>query len=71
MNIELNDNILVQCPEINFNLRKASKCLLCTHYIGLEKATVGGIDVDANQADDFQVICGRPITRKLTKIYEG
>ena len=68
MEIELNDNILVQCPERGFNFRMVKHCLNCEHYGGLMKATQGGEPIEGNEADDFQVICQRPITRKLMKI---
>jgi len=66
--IELTDNILIQCPEKGFNFRMIKHCLNCEHYLGLMKATVNDEPIKGNEADDFQVLCGRPITRKLMKI---
>lgn len=61
-------NILIHCPKKSFDLRKANKCFICGHYLGIIKATERGEYVKGNEADDFQVLCGRPITRKLIKI---
>lgn len=66
--IELNDNILIQCPERGFNFRMVKHCLTCEYYRGLARATINGEPIEGNEADDFQVICQRPITRKLMKI---
>lgn len=66
--IKLPDNILVTCPERGFALRRAKMCFICKHYKGIAKATVGGEYIKGNEANDFQILCGRPITRKLVKI---
>lgn len=66
--IELNDNILIQCPEKGFNFRLVKHCLNCEYYKGLMRATQDGEPIEGNEVDDFQVICQRPITRKLMKI---
>lgn len=69
--VELKDNVLVQCPERSFNFRMVKHCLKCEFYNGLQRATVGNEPIKGNEANDFQVICVRPITRKLTQIVEG
>lgn len=66
--IKLPDNILVQCPDRSFAHRRAKMCVICKHYKGILKATVGGELIKGNEANDFQIVCGRPITRKLVKI---
>lgn len=68
--ISLSDDIVVQCPEKEFNFRKVRHCLNCEHYKGVFKATVDGELIKGNEADDFQIICVRPITRKLMKIVD-
>lgn len=68
MEIELDDTVLVQCPEKGFNFRMIKHCLNCEHYQGLVQATVNGEQIESDNANDYQVICGRPITRKLMKI---
>lgn len=68
--IKLSDNVLIPCPEKGFGLRKVKNCYLCEYYKGMMKATVNDIPVETNNADDYQVICGRPITRKLIEVSE-
>jgi len=68
MEIELTDNILIQCPEKGFNFRMIKYCLNCEYYQGLMNATINHKPIKGDEADDFQVLCGRPITRKLMKI---
>ena len=63
--IKINENVIVPCPKINFALRKAIKCLACEHYLGL----TGDLE-NATSADQLQVICGLPITRRLGVISE-
>ena len=66
--IKLSDNVLIQCPEKGFALRRAKKCFKCDHYRGILKATVDGVFVENEEADAFQIVCGRPISRKLTQL---
>jgi len=73
MEIKLDDNVLVQCPEKGFNFRMVKHCLNCEYYGGLMKATQNGEPIEGAVAKailkyDFQVICKRPITRKLTRV---
>lgn len=69
--IELSDDVLVQCPEKGFQFRKVKYCLECKHYQGIGRATQNGVPIKGNTADTCQIICGRPITRKLVEISEG
>jgi hypothetical protein len=66
--IELADNVLIQCPEKSFNFRIVKHCLTCEYYLGVQSATVNDVPVKGNEASDYQVLCGRPITRKLMQI---
>lgn len=68
--IRLSNNILVHCPERGFVMRKVLNCLGCDYYKGLKRATQGGEPIQGNEANDFQVICARPISRKLIQISE-
>lgn len=68
--IELSDDVLVPCPDKGFAYRKVKFCLSCSHYKGIAKATLNGIPIDGDESDAYQIICGRPITRKLIKICE-
>lgn len=68
--IELSNNVLIPCPDRGFAMRRAVKCLICNHYKGILRAEVNGKPIEGNEADVLQIICGRPITRKLIKIDE-
>lgn len=68
--IEMKDNVLVQCPDRRFNLRKVRYCLDCEHYGGMNTPNINGVQIEHATADQYQVICNRPITRKLTVIEE-
>ncbi len=68
MDIKLSDNILINCPERGFTLRRAKACFFCQFYGGINRAESNGKPIESNQADAMQVICGRPITRKLIEI---
>jgi hypothetical protein len=70
MNIELSDSIVIPCPLFKFELRRVQKCLMCEHYKGLVQITVDDKLVEGNEASDYQVICQKPITRRLQKILE-
>jgi len=67
--VVLADNIVIPCPMFSFGLRRVSMCLQCDHYQGLAQATVDGVPIDGD-AEAYQVICGKPITRRLQKIIE-
>ena len=71
MSIELSENVLIPCPEKGFAMRRASKCLLCEFYRGMMRAEENGKPIEGDEADVLQVICGRPISRKLIKIDES
>ena len=66
MNID--DTVIIPCPEFGFALRLAKHCFKCEHYKGMNKAEVGGVPVDTDNIDDYQILCGRPITRRMTKV---
>ena len=68
MNLELSDNVLIQCPVEAFAYIRVVNCLKCTHYQGLSQATVNGEPIGGNDPDSYQVICSRPITRRLHKV---
>jgi len=70
MNIKLSENVLVQCPETGFNLRRVKHCAKCLHFKSMSQATVDGKPIESGNAGDYQVICGRPITRRLQEISE-
>jgi len=59
--------VVIPCPEKEFALRKIESCLKCEFYGGLKLATMNG-DKLPFHADNFQVICKRPVTRKLLMI---
>lgn len=71
MDIKLSDNVLINCPERGFALRKAANCFSCQFYGGIVRATQNGDDIPIDDVNFLQVVCGRPITRKLIKIAEG
>jgi len=68
--IKLSDSVLIHCPEKGFAMRRAALCFMCQYYNGIMKATERGEYIEGNEAEDFQIICGRPITRKLIQISE-
>ena len=63
-------NTLIPCPDRGFAMRKANVCFMCEHYQGIMKATERGEYVKGNEAVDFQILCGRPITRKLIQVMD-
>ncbi len=68
--VELTENVLVPCPERGFAYRKVKNCLDCQHYKGIINATCSGKQIEGDEADVYQIVCGRPISRKLIKICE-
>ena len=68
--VNLSENVLVPCPEREFAYRKVRFCLECEHYQGIAHASHNGEPLEGDEADVYQIICGRPITRKLVKISE-
>ena len=66
--IEFSDDVLIQCPLLGFEYRKAKKCFPCEHYKGLMVATVNGKPIENGKISDMQILCGRPITRKLVQV---
>lgn len=68
MNIELNNNVLIQCPLEGFAYIRVKNCLKCEHYQGIAKATERGVPIEGDDPDLFMVICGKPITRRLHKV---
>lgn len=67
--IKLSDAV-IPCPLVGFALRRARHCLECKHYQGLSQATVNGEPIEGNEADMYQVICAKPITRRMQSIIE-
>jgi hypothetical protein len=63
--MNLPDNMLIPCPEINFNLRSIKICFNCNHYGSLSKPIVNGKQIEDCRPEEIQVICKRPVTRKL------
>lgn len=61
--IELDNTILVSCPERDFKLRMVKHCHDCEFYKGLVKAGNG-----ENVEENHHVLCARPITRSLIKM---
>lgn len=66
MNID--DTIVVACPETRFALRSAVHCVKCQFYRGMSQAEVNGEPVESGSIEDHQILCARPITRRMTKI---
>jgi hypothetical protein len=66
--MNINDNVLIQCPLRRFNLRKARHCLDCEHYGGFVQPVVNGKPIENATIDQFQIICEKPISRKLVEI---
>jgi len=63
--IELDNTVLVACPEKSFNVRPVKFCLDCDHYKGMVRHT------DTDDADimkSHHVLCARPRTRALIKM---
>lgn len=68
--IKLSSDIVVPCPLVNFALRRVHSCLTCNHYKGINQATQNGEPIEGNEADIYQIVCGKPITRRLQRIEE-
>lgn len=66
--IQLGPDIFVQCPLIGFAHRTVKACLACGHYGGIARATVDGAPIDGSDADCFQIVCKKPITRRLMQV---
>lgn len=64
----LPEGTLVQCPMKGFALRYVSHCASCEHFKGLAVATQNGEPIDADDVDRYQVICAKPLTRRLQRI---
>lgn len=64
-------NIVIPCPLMGFAMRKAEKCLNCPEYMGMAQATVNGEAIESEKPEEaLQVICGKPITRRMQRIIE-
>ncbi len=61
--VNVPDNAFLNCPENNFLLTRVKLCASCQFYNGLNKAGESG-----QFENDFQVICSRPLTRRITKV---
>jgi hypothetical protein len=68
--MKIDDTIIIPCPLAGFALRRAAHCLKCDHYLGMARATVNGVPVETESVDDYHVICGKPITRRMQRIVE-
>jgi hypothetical protein len=66
--MKIEDNVLIQCPERKFNLRKAKYCFECEDYGGMAQPTINGEAIENATIDQYQIVCKRPITRKLSEI---
>lgn len=66
--IELPSNTLVQCPEKAFSFRYIRHCASCQHFRGLVHATERGEPIKSDDVGAYQVICARPMTRRLSRI---
>ena len=69
INVDLTD-ILIPCPDRDFALRKASICFECKFYNGITRATERGKPIPGNQTNFYQIICARPISRKLIQVLQ-
>lgn len=65
MNIELSDNILIQCPLKGFSLRKALMCFKCDNYGGIAPAISNGKPIIGEGLNDFRLVCNHPTPRQL------
>lgn len=63
-------NAVVPCPVVRFALRKVQACLECPHYGGISQASVNGELIQGEEVDIYQIICGKPITRRMQKVEE-
>ena len=71
MSIKIDDSVVIPCPLVGFSLRLAKHCITCNHYQGMAQATSGGKPMEGETADNYMVICGKPITRRMQKIIEN
>jgi hypothetical protein len=71
MSIEIGRDVVIPCPLVGFSLRHAINCLKCEHYQGMAQATINGEPIEGDDIDNFMVICGKPITRRMQKIVEN
>lgn len=67
-NIELSDDVLIQCPIEGFAYIRVINCLRCDYYKGIAHATINGEQIVGDNPDAYQVICNKPITRRLHKV---
>lgn len=61
MNID--STVIIACPVVGFALRSATYCIKCEFYKGMTKA-----EVETDNIDDYHIICGRPITRRMIQV---
>lgn len=67
--INLDDTILVSCPERGFKLRMVKHCIGCDFYKGLVHANDSeGNKLDGDVQNTHHVLCSRPYTRSLIKM---
>lgn len=67
---KLSENILIPCPKKQFALRKAKHCFLCEFYNGIVRATERGTPIHSDDPEFLQILCARPISRKLIKVID-
>lgn len=66
---DITDDIVIPCPMHGFGLRRANKCLSCEHYGGMAQASHNGEPIESDDpVIGLQVICNRPITRRMQRI---
>ncbi len=70
MSVKIGNNVVIPCPLVGFSLRLAKHCISCEHYKGMAQATSGGVPIEGEVAENYMVICGKPITRRMQQIIE-
>lgn len=66
MTIKFDNSFIIPCPLNGFSLIRVINCLSCEFYQGLAQATQNDIPIE----DQYQVICAKPITRRIQRIEE-
>lgn len=63
---DIDPNALVACPKVQFSLvRIVDACLRCPYFGGLEPCGESG-----DFAQDYRVVCAKPMTRTIQTIRE-
>jgi len=66
--IQIEENLIIPCPLKGFRNRRVVHCMSCEHYQGMAHKTVNGEPIEGTIEDSFMVICGRPVTRNMTRV---